>query len=398
MLPVLVICEPFHRLRIGELREDRIGHLAANTELWVRLNERNGWPQRMTTIFAGWGPANRQLMSMWKRKICIVEHKMFKLVYSAFEPVLKRTRFHVTLPEMPVIEHEAFLNCPPALSFTDDERRRGFDELESWGVGRDEWFVCFHARDPAYLAERAGFGVTTNQSTYFDCSIENFIPAMEWVVKQGGVAIRVGHLVQNPLPDLGDRVIDYASHHRSDFMDIFLPAHCRYFVGNTSGLFCIARIFNVPILYTNHCPYPWAGTRHKRNMDIPKLLRRHADGKILSVAEIRDLNLLECHRDEPKRLVKIFKEQTYEELGFEWIENSSDEILDGCMDIQEMIDGVSSSMEAQRLQEIFNDYYVLAPPSPHKGRISPRFALRHRDLIEPRPVTGNENLAPNNWS
>ena len=383
VLPLLYICEPFHRIRLGTLREDRIGHLATNTELWMRLRQRDGSPSNSSTFFVCWNPANRQLLEMWKRKIKVVESKVLKRAYIAIAPILARTRFAVTLPEMPVIEHEAFLNASPALSFTDEEREKGFNELSSWGVSKDDWYVCFHARDPVYLGTREGFGEQKPQTSYFDCSIENFIPAMKWVVEQGGVAIRVGHLVRDPLPDLGPRVIDYATRYRSDFMDVFLPAHCRYFVGNTSGLFCISRIFNVPIVHTNNCPFPWAGTRIKRNLDVPKLLRRKGDQRHLTLIEIKRLGLLECHRDEPDRLLRIFKESVYDELDLEWLENEPVDILNACMDMEDLIKGIAPPAHSHQLQEAFNGFYDKAPPSPHKGRISARFALRHEEIIAP---------------
>ena len=323
---------------------------------------------------------------MWKRKIPIWESRFLKRYYHACRPALMRTRFHEELPEIPVIEPAAFLDYPPSLSFTAEEEERGFAELQSWGVGRNDWFVCFHARDPAYTGTRTGFGRNEHRSTYFDCSVENLIPAMKWVAEQGGVAIRVGHLVRNALPDLGDRVIDYATKYRSDFMDIFLPAHCRYFVGNTSGLFCVARIFNVPILHTNHCPYPWAGTRIKRNLDIPKLLRRPTDGAILTLGQIDELDLLECHRDESDRLLRIFKPEVYEALGLEWVESSAEDILEACRDMQDMIEGIPMSEDARRARDDFAAFYTRAPDSPQKGGIAPSFAIKYRHLFDRSPT------------
>lgn len=363
-------------IKFGELREDRIGHLAGNTELFYRTMERDGWPKRTNFIFLAWHPANRQLLEMWKREIRVIEGKFFRRAFIALRPWLARTPFYFELPELPVAEHPAFYTGTPALRFTAEEEQRGRDELKNMGV--DSWFVCFHARDESYIAKREGFGGTENQASYFDCSIENYIDAMRYVASLGGYAIRVGASVSKPLPDLGPRIIDYASNYRSDFMDIYLPAHCKFFVANTSGIFNISRIFNVPYILTNLCPYPWVGMSGPRNLDIPKLLRRKSDGHVFTFKEAKDMGLLECHRDEPARLRSIFKEQTYNDLGFDWIENTPDEITDAVRDMLDKIEGREPSEAGKALQAKFRALYNTAPK---EGGIGPRFAIKHARLI-----------------
>lgn len=381
-LPVLWLIEPFWGIRFGELLEDRIGHLAANTELYVRLGDRDGWPRRTTVLWFAWNPANRWLLDMWKRRLNVVESLWLRRVFIAIRPILKRTRFYVALPAIPYDWHEVMFTRPPALSFTAAEEEQGRRQLAAMGIGPTDWFVCFHARDSAYLLTRRGFG-EARHSNYLDSSIENYFSAMQWIATLGGYAIRVGAAVDSALPDLGPRIIDYATLHRSDFMDIFLSAKCRFFLGTNSGFYNAALIFNVPVALTNMCPFPFVGMGGANIMDIFKLLRSKKERRILTLPEIRDMGLLECYRDEYERLRTLFDGATYEKLGLEWIENDPEDILGLTMDMMDKIEGRNSSTEAVQLQAAFRGLYKKAPDTRFLGGIGPRFALRHAHLITP---------------
>ena len=382
-LPLLWLLEMLRPVRIGALLEDRIGHLAVNTDLYARSARAAATSPRAKDIFLAWNPANRQLLAMWKRHLAIVESRWLRRAYIACEPLLKRTRFQAGLPMMPNDWHELLFTTPPILGFSAAEEARGRAELANMRIGPEDWFVCFHARDPAYMGKREGFGKAVYAPSYLDSSIDNHIPAMKWIAERGGFAVRVGASVDHRLPDLGPRVIDYATRSRSDFMDIYLPAKCRFFFGTNSGLFSVALGFNRPFVLANMCPYPWVGPEERWILDIPKLLRRKSDGRILSFPEVRDMGLLECYRDDMDRLRRLFDGATYEELGLEWVENDPEDILGLTMDMMDKVEGRAPPDEAVRLQGAFRALYVRGYNGPLAGGIGPRFALRYAHLIEP---------------
>lgn len=385
LLPALYVAGIFIRIRIVEMLEDRIGHLAGNTDIFARRQRLKNDGKDTVWLFVAHNPANRQLMDMWKRHFVVIENRMLKHLYIGALPLLKMTRFHVQLPSIPVDWDPIVFTSPEVLSFTDAEEERGRKELRAIGIGEDDWFVCFHARDPQYMATREGFGTQHYDApeSYLDSSISNYLMAMEWVVSQGGIAVRMGQAVSEPLPDMGPRVIDYATRFRSDFLDIYLPAKCRMFLGNNSGFFWTALIFNRPVALANLCPFPYVGGGGKWLFDIPKILCREVDGSPLTIPEIKSLNMLECRQDEPDRLADIFKGTMHREYKLRWRENTPEEILDLCVDRIDALEDRAPDPEARRLQKAFNQMYENAAPHTRDGGISPRFALRHRHLIEP---------------
>jgi len=68
-----------------------------------------------------------------------------------------------------------------------------------------------------------------------NANISDYTDAMRAIVARGGWCIRVGDPTMRPLDPIPG-VVDYArSSSKSDWMDLFLCARCRFFLGNTSG-------------------------------------------------------------------------------------------------------------------------------------------------------------------
>ncbi len=336
-LPVLYLIEPFWHIRIGDISDSRIGHLAPNLDLFVR----QGLEPRTTFILVSPYPANRYLLNMWRRYFVIFENLWLKRSLLAVLPLLRFTRFYLPLP---YTGKEAFPG-PPVLEFTPWEDLKGREFLARMGV--DSWFVCFHARDPAYLESLLGKH-TTNSDNLRNCSIENYREAAEWITAQGGFAICMGS---------GDHsgFTDYAP---NDFMDLYLISKCRFFLGCASGLHTVAYLFNKPFAGANFCPLD----ELPNALYIPKILYRH--GKPVSFRELKGL----FYATYPGRTAAEF----YASLGLEQRENSPSDILGLCKDMMARLDGVPPKGE---IQTAYGEF--------HTGRalLGPRFALEHRKLI-----------------
>lgn len=386
VLPILCCLEPFRRIRVGVLVEDRIGHLALNTGIFVRGMDIRGWPKRTTYIFLTRNPANRHLLTMWKRRLNIIESLWLRRASIGFLPILMRTRFYQPLP-LHYNEHEEFSLASPSLSFTPEEERKGEALLAEMGVSKNDWFVVFHARDPAYLGKREGFGETVYRRRYRDCSVSNYLMAAKWIAEQGGYAIRLGSMVEQPLPDCGPRVIDYATRFRSDFMDIYLLAKCRFMLGNSSGPWVVSAIFNVPVATPNFSPYTTIGLGRDL-LYLPMLLRCKKLGRILSFPEIVDRGLFNAPAD-------LYTEQYYEDAGLEFLENEPEDILGITQDLMDRLEGRPPTPEQVELQQRYKAFYKGPNSGPLASNIGPRFAFRHRDLFS-RPDEKADPVAVRN--
>lgn len=387
-LPTLYLLEPIVRLRLGELRTDHIGHLAIEPELLLRQLRLDGLDHATRVFVVGHkAPANGQLLEMWRRRIRIValRNQVASRAFSTVKPILVRTRFYQPLPgafagwQGGERCHEVMFRAGPQLAFTPAEDARGQAELSRMGVPDGAWFVAFHARDPAYYAVMSGRDVRRYPRTYRDMPVETMFEAMQGVAASGGYAIRMGSLVEQALPDLGPRVIDYATRHRTDFMDIYLSAKARFFMGSNSGLACVAQIFDVPVGLSNVFPYNIVPSG-KGVTYLRMFLRDRTTGQILSVPEIKRRGLLQC----PPSVAQEFDTQRYyDDRALEVIHNDAEDIKSLCMDMMDLVEGRPPAPEGVRLRDRNRMLYDGVDRSPDAGQIGARFAVRHALLIEP---------------
>jgi putative glycosyltransferase (TIGR04372 family) len=176
----------------------------------------------------------------------------------------------------------------PVLKLAEEVQGRGRRALASAGVPPGAWFVGLHVREPQYTRHHRGLLGVLN------AEIEDYLPAIDEIVRRGGWVIRMGDPSMTPLPPLPN-VLDYChSAIRSDWMDVFLCAMCRFFIGTSSGVCYVAQDYGVPCVLTNWWPpaqRPW----HSGDIFVPKILRRMRSGEILSLAESLDEPFGYCH-------------------------------------------------------------------------------------------------------
>lgn len=350
---------------------NRIGHLAAETELFLRrLNDGIKY-KKDNAIYIGvclyFPISNRQLLNMYKRHLLIIENKIFARIIDTW---IKHTQFYIQLPYQ-VDEYYEFNKIKSILFFIPREIDKGKNILTKMGINGNSWFVCFHSRDSKYL------GKGSEYHNYRDSNINNYLMAAEYIVEQGGYAIRIGSIVDKPLPKKRHpHILDYALDCRSDFMDIYLLSHCKFLLGNTAGIFVVSSIFNVPVACANWVPLGHTPLR-KGDLFIPKKLYSIKKEKYLSYKEIILLNY-----------ERYFESDKYKNANISVIENTSEEILDLT---KEMHMRLNNDYKSDQELSIQKRYRSLFEPH-HVNCISPvniatSFIERNTDLF---PDINNE--------
>ena len=381
VLPLMYLIDPIWRLRLGTLVSERIGHLAYNTDLYSRQKQLYPQRARITDVFFSTNTANRQLLDMWRRHLNIVENLNFLRIYFAIAPMLEKTRFHVgKFPNS--AEHYEFTAGKPTLSLNEKEREKGRAHLAKMGIGPNDWYVCIHARTSNYLAENLPH-IDWSYHDFRDCDIGTYMEAAKYVVDNGGYVIRMGTPIEDPLPEgLHPQIIDYATHFWSDFMDIYLMATCRFTLSSSSGLMCVAMVFDTPNALANYVPYRYIGIGED-TVYIPKHLVRADTGKALSLREIHDLGLMDSDD-----YIMLNQKETDTSLGLEWRDNASEEILDLCRDMLAKVDVDAVPKPLHELQRRYHAFYHgTINDSPYAGQIAPSFVKKNAvQLFQPDPA------------
>jgi putative glycosyltransferase (TIGR04372 family) len=158
-------------------------------------------------------------------------------------------------------------NKNPILTLQPTIAQRGRLSLTSVGIPNDAWFVTLHVRESTFKNYHVSLhGV-------LDANIADYLPAINEITSRGGWVIRIGDPTMTPLQPMPN-VFDYCqSNIRFDWMDVFLLACSRFFLGTSSRPAYVPQDYGVPCALTNWWPpaqRPW----HPQDIFVPKLYRQ----------------------------------------------------------------------------------------------------------------------------
>jgi len=383
LVPCLYLLSPFVIIKFGILYNQRIGHLAINTENVLR-RMRDNPPAKRTIVIAGcFDPANVTLARMIARELTVVFSRPFVSYLYAVSGILKKTPFwegfQWQYEDQCASTFALFNRTEPALSFTRDEHRRGRELLERMGIAGNEWFACCHAREQNYFDTwRPELAHHWEKVRFRNVAIDTFDMAAQRINENGGRAVRVGAFVDNGLQgSLKKDMIDYAADFRSDFGDVYLTANCRFFLCSNSGLNYVSLIFNRPIGITNAVPlnaFPF----HTYDLFLPGLIVSMETGEPVDFKTLKEMELFK------RELSALRYEEYLASLGLAHIPNTSDEIDGMCADFLDQEEGNPVPKDIVELQLAYTrKYFDFIDADSQIGRIGPRFLAKHRDLIFP---------------
>ena len=231
-----------------------IGHLTLEPDCYVK-EVRGGLraPARRTFLICRRDRVvNPAVLDYWRRYFTIVTSPIAHDALLAlkrrrgvgvdvsgyFEPIGESARY----PEV----YRAYGRRPPLLALSEADRVRGRAALARLGIPEDAWIVSVHCREGGYYGDDA--------HSYRDASITNFDEAMAMITAAGGWCVRMGDPSMTPMVPAAN-VVDYAHHaERSPWLDVFLVARSRFFLGTSSGLLGVAAACGVPAGLTNQAP------------------------------------------------------------------------------------------------------------------------------------------------
>ena len=170
----------------------------------------------------------------------------------------------------------------PVLSVTDGERKFIDRALSLLGLPEGAWYVCLHVREPGFHK-----GWNMLYPSMRDANIDDYLPAIDLIVKSGGWVIRMGDPSMKPLAPIPG-VIDYAhSNLKTPRADILIPLSCRFFLGTNSGFATIPAIYGVRCIFSNWLPIGlplWPS----QDLVLPKLFWDEKRERYLTIKEIFD--------------------------------------------------------------------------------------------------------------
>lgn len=380
--PVIVLVvrllRPIVLIRLGKLISVRIGHLIGNTEIYLCEKDAGMHGADAVDVFyPSQAVCNYQLDRMWRRVLWVSPLVGFA---DALNRRVPGGRAHVIPMRHDIAGdrdiHGLLSSTPPHLFFTPEEQAQGEEALRRMGVPEGAPFVCFAARDSAYLDQAVVHGRAWRYHDYRDADIANYLPAVRALTERGWFALRMGAVVARPLAADMPRIVDYATLYRAEFLDLYLLSRCAMFLGDTAGIYSMAMAFRRPMVLVNYIPLQCLPDWGVRDLFIPKTLRRRATGRLLTVREIVD----EGGEDHG-----WWSTDAYEQRGIDAIENTAEEIADAVAEMDARLEGTwRNTDEDEALQARFWSLVKDVPPPNQvfSSRIGACFLRKYRALLD----------------
>lgn len=368
---------PLHLLGFRRLPvlTQRIGHLAAEIDCFlkeIQLGQIDIARKYYFVLAPESRVANLCLLDYWREHVTVVSDPFLCWVLGLMTrgPLMRHDIQNYVLAVGCAAKYYSvsavWAERPALLHLRSEHKARGEKFLAEVGVPTSAWFVCVHDRDIGYSTK------DERVHAYRNTTVENLLPAMREIVARGGWCIRMGEPSTKPLPAMVG-VIDYAQHFsRSAELDIFLCASCRFFLGNTSGLFLVSSVFGVPVALTNQTPFAATGFR-PGDLSIPKLIKRRGNSEFMTSVEILS-----------SPISNFRMSRLYSDAQLELIENSEDEILDLTLEMIDTLEGrFNESPILDKYRAAFTHYLT---PNHYcfgaEGQMAGNFILRHPNIFK----------------
>ncbi len=247
----------------------------------------------------------------------------------------------------------------PLLELTAEHRERGYRLLRELGVPDGAWFAGLHVRD-----------AKDQIPLIRNADIITYRLAIEAIAKRGGWVLRMGDSSMRPLPPWPN-AIDYAhSGKRTDWMDVFLWAEGRFFIGTGSGPQMIPMTFGKPVAIANFGPIATI-LCGKNDILLPKQYWSEKEGRYLTIAE----RVAPDHGN--REHVEIFTG-----LGIHIIDNTLEELRELVIEMMDRLDGRHVATEQEEiLQARFAQ--AAAAERVYPVKIARAFMSRYPDLFQP---------------
>lgn len=374
--------KPIVLIRIGELFSSRIGHYAGNTEMYCCEQDAgiNKPECRYVDLFyQGSSICNKQLSLMWSRTLRIYPKWLLG-------PVRRICNFgfggaaHVLdmSSQLDRDVHNLLDEYDCHIWFTEDEMTLGYHRLRELGVPSGCPFICLIVRDPTYL-NSVQPDVDWSGHSYRDVDVDNYVLACNTLAERGYYVFRMGAVVKSPLKSESSKVIDYASNGmRTDFMDIWLGAHCAFCVSVGTGFDAIPVIFRRPVVFVNMVPLGYFFSFRSEFIGLFKHHYQISSGQEMTLQEIVESGV---------HLSLETKE--YADQGVSLKENSPEEIRDIVLEMADRVEEIWLPQAGDEgLQARFWQLYPLGSVAVYNGK------PLHGD---PRAFYGAVFLRGNQW-
>lgn len=364
-IALILLIRPFVVIKFFKVNPWRIGHLLIEVEI-VRLNALEASKTKKHFVvyyFPERRAANEYVAEMWKRVLPTISGSWGWLLYTFSLNVARKNL--ICKPSI-VDQCGLWSSYGSNLRFSSSEIEQGEKFLTSINCTNHN-YVCLIVRDATYLKT-----IRKDKSFSFhdfrDAEINSYRQAAERLTSLGYTVIRMGQIVGEPLVSENPKIIDYATNGmRSEFLDIYLGANCKFCISTGTGWDIVPTIFRRPVLYSNLLPILAPSALSVPTTIYPKSLH---DSKTESCFTLKEI----INRD----VSTTARALGYQEAGVVIRDLSSEELVEAVTEMAQRVEGTFVETPQQKemqakLKRILSTHPQLQP-SPNYYPIRAQFA------------------------
>lgn len=363
---------PIVLIRTGQTYGSRIGHFSENMEIYLCEKDHNLHPKRAFDIFFHpFKICNYQLKNMWDRHpdLNINQFAWFLHYGSKILPGAERFEINTSARDLNDVLNKSKIH----LHFTLNEEAEAKKGLINMGVHEGSTFIGFIARDQSYLNNVAPLKDFGGRHNYRDSNIENYILAAKELTNRGHSVIRMGVHVEKALESIDPKIIDYSTKgYRTDLLDVYIAANCHYFISGNCGLDSLPVIFRRPVVFVNFMPVELVRGWYSNSLVIFKKHWLKDAKRFMTFLEIIESGA-----------GKFYHTELFEQQGIELIDNTSEEIRDVTIEMDERLNGTWETTDQD--EELQRQFWSLFKPNKEntvfRCRTGTKFLQQNRDLL-----------------
>ena len=344
LVVLMILLRPFIIVQIYKVYDWRFGHFVLSSHMarleTIEWNNHHKKKKIIIYYFPSKMPSNNYFKQKLKSKHLSIQNNFGMVIFF----LCTFFKFLIATTDDRAVDIDGLsLKHPPQILFSRNEIAIGQKFLNKFELELNDKFVCLNVRDNVYAGEvsQRKFYRHANRNS----KIHTYVEAAETLAKLGYTVFRMGSLVSEPIISNHPKVVDYATNGmRSEFLDLFLGAHCSFAVLTNAGWANVPRIFKRPILFVNSVPVVERHNICSPAIFYPKRVTEISSGKMLSIKEL-------CDRD----LLSASHVSQFENQGYKFEDLSSQDLINAVteMDARVKMQFVPSDQE-RLLQEKLN--------------------------------------------
>jgi len=225
-------------------------------------------------------------------------------------------------------------------SLSNMENETGKNLRKTFGIPQNAKLVTLHVREASYLNLKEKKNLSYHD--YRNASIENYIPAVNYLIENGFYVVRIGDRSMTKIRNAPKQFIDIHFHKNyTTLADTYFVSQSTFMIAGTSGPDRIALRFGVPVLNVNQ-------NIHAQEDGYDNCEKLVVYKKYYSKQLKRNLTLEEILLSQA---FYYFNYDYFELSGIELIENTPDEIL---VATKEMLGRLAGKYSKEKIENYCN--------------------------------------------